>query len=55
MARPFHVHFPQHRAPSERPSHPAAGWLLILLLAILAAVWMNTPTVASLLPVQPPG
>ena len=55
MARPFHVHIPHVRGRDERPAHPAAGFVLILLLALLAAVWMNQPSVASLLPVPPPG
>lgn len=54
MARPFHIHIPHFRASSERPAHPAATLVLILLLALLAAVWINQPTVASLLPVPPP-
>ena len=50
----FHVHIP-HRARSGRAAPPVAGLLLILLLALAAAVWMNHPPVASLLPIQPPG
>jgi hypothetical protein len=54
MARPLHVQIPHHRPRGERPA-PAAGFLLIVLLALLAAVWMNHPPVASLLPIHPPG
>jgi hypothetical protein len=55
MARPFHIHLPHPRGRGERPAHQAAGLVLILLLALLAAMWMNQPSVASLLPVPPPG
>jgi hypothetical protein len=55
MARPFHVPFPLQRARGGRAAPPAAGLLLILLLALLAAVWVNHPPVASLLPIHPPG
>jgi hypothetical protein len=55
MARPFHPPIPHHRARDERPAQPAAGLFLILLLAMLAAVWMKVPPVASLLPIHPPG
>lgn len=55
MARPFHVQIPHLRAPGERVAPPVAGLFLILLLALLAAVWANHPPVASLLPIQPPG
>jgi hypothetical protein len=54
MARPFHAQVPHHRPRGERAA-PPAGFLLILLLALLAAVWANYPPVASLLPVHPPG
>jgi hypothetical protein len=46
---------PHHRPRDERPTQPAAGFVLLLLLAMLAAVWMNFPPVASLLPIHPPG
>ncbi len=56
MARLFHPPIPHHRQErGERPAHPATGFLLILLIAMLAALWMKVPTVASLLPVPPPG
>jgi hypothetical protein len=55
MARLFHPPFPHHRERGERPAHPAAGLVLVLLIAMLAALWMRMPTVASLLPVPPPG
>jgi hypothetical protein len=55
MARFFHVHLP-HRDPRElRAPQPGVALLLILLLAVLAAVWMNVPPVASPLPIHPPG
>ncbi len=54
MARPFHVQIPHHRPRGERAAPPAA-FLLILLLALLAAVWVNYPPEPSLLPVHPPG
>jgi hypothetical protein len=54
MARLFHPPFPQHRPRGERPQ-PAAALFLILLLAVLAAVWMKVAPVASLLPIHPPG
>jgi hypothetical protein len=53
MARPFHVHIPLNRLRGERAPQPAA-LLLILALALLAAVWMKVPPVASLLPTPPP-
>jgi hypothetical protein len=55
MARLFHPPLSHHRVPSQRPALPGAGLVLILLLAMLAAVWMNAPSVASLLPIPPPG
>jgi hypothetical protein len=55
MARPFHIQVPHHRNRSERAAPQGAGYLVILLLALLAAVWMNQPSVASLLPTHPPG
>lgn len=55
MARLFHLPLPHHRERGERPAHPATGLVLILLIAMLAAVWMKAPAVASLLPVHPPG
>jgi hypothetical protein len=56
MARLFHAPLPHHRDDrGERPAHPATGLLLILLIAMLAALWMNVPSVTSLLPVPPPG
>lgn len=55
MARLFHPPILHHRPSGERPAQPAAALLLILLLAILAAVWMKVPPVASLLPIPPPG
>jgi len=55
MARPIHPPIPHHHAQDERPAHPAAGPILILLLAIIAAAWMTAPSVASLLPIHPPG
>jgi hypothetical protein len=54
MARLFHLHLRHPRAGGVRPSRPAA-LVLILLLAAMAAVWMNSPPVASLLPIHPPG
>jgi hypothetical protein len=54
MARLFHLPLPHHRDRGERPGHPATSLLLILLIALLAALWMQVPTVASLLPVPPP-
>lgn len=54
MARPFHVHIPHLRPRGERAPQPVA-LLLILLLAILAAVWMKVPPVAAMLPIHPPG
>jgi hypothetical protein len=55
MARPFHVQIPHHRNRGERAVPPAASLLLILLLALVAAVWIDHPPVASLLPIHPPG
>ena len=55
MARFFHLPLPHHRDRGERPAHPAAGLVLLLLIAMLAAVWMNLPSAASLLPTHPPG
>jgi hypothetical protein len=54
MARLFHLHLPHLRAGGERSSQPAA-LVVILVLAALAAVWLNVPPVASLLPIHPPG
>ena len=55
MARFFHVHIPHQHGRGERPTHPVAAFLLILVLAVLAAIWMEVPPVASLLPTHPPG
>ena len=55
MARLFHPPVPLHRARGGRPAQPAAALFLILLLAVLAALWMKVPPVASLLPIHPPG
>jgi len=52
MARLYHLRLPHPRA--ERPSPPAA-LVLILVLAAIAAVWLQVPPVASLLPIHPPG
>ena len=54
MARLFHGHLPPLRLRGQRPPHPAA-FLLILLLAVLAVAWMKVPPVVSLLPIHPPG
>ncbi|HEY4032284.1 MAG TPA: hypothetical protein VGM25_18200 [Caulobacteraceae bacterium] len=54
MARPFYYLPAPHPRLRGRPPQPVA-LLLILVLAALAAVWMNLPPVASILPVHPPG
>lgn len=55
MARYFHLHIPHHRAEDEPRRHSGAAFLLILALAALAAVWIQFPPAASLLPTHPPG
>jgi hypothetical protein len=55
MARPFHLPILHHRVPGGRPAHLDASLVLILLLALLAALWMKVPPAASLLPIHPPG
>ena len=55
MARPFYtLNAPHPPLRGERHPYPAAV-LLILLLAVVAAVWMNVPPVDSVLPMHPPG
>lgn len=55
MSPTFHVQIPPHGPRGGRVAAPAAGLVLILLLALAAAVWMIHPPVASLLPVHAPG
>ena len=55
MARFFHMPAPQQRVREERHSPSAPAVLLLLALAVLAAMWIEFPPVASLLPAHPPG